>query len=269
MKATEKSFKFFVPLEFEKAKDKEGNEVMKIAGIASTNDKDSQNEILEPSGFDLKKFLSKGLINWHHQTKNNPEAIIGEPTKAYIKDNKMYLEAVLYSDSEMAQKVYKTAQTLEKSSGTRRLGFSIEGKPVERDPFNKSRITKAEITGCAITYAPINGKTLASIVKGELEDEDYEYGIEKGEDIVSLTFEGNSYRIDNDFNLVIEKAETTESLQAEGVVSEDLEGSKKKKIIDLNLPENCEAVSTIIKASGDGLISLTELEDIFGKVEFI
>jgi hypothetical protein len=45
------------------------------------------------------------------------------------------------------------------------LGFSIEGKAVERDPLNKQRVTKAKITGVAVTHMPKNAQTFADIVK--------------------------------------------------------------------------------------------------------
>mgnify|MGYP000234621856 CR=1 FL=1 len=81
-------FKFFVPVDISKAKDENGNEIMRIAGIASTIDRDSDDEILDPSGFDLSYFMKNGFINWHHQTNNSPESIIGEPTVARITDKR-------------------------------------------------------------------------------------------------------------------------------------------------------------------------------------
>src|SRR5690606_2837507 len=55
-------------------------------------------------------------------------------------------------------------------SPDRRMGFSIEGKALDRDPLNPKRITKARITGVAITASPKNPNTLMSIVKGEYSD---------------------------------------------------------------------------------------------------
>lgn len=181
-------FTFWYPAELVKAKDKEGKSVMRMGGIASTIDKDSDGEFLDPTGFDLKPFLEKGTINWHHQTRKSPSAIVGEPFKAQITKKGLYLEADLYKSSEVAQEIYKTAQVLEKDSKTRRLGFSIEGSVLERGSEDKTdpeyyNVKKAVITGCAITHMPKNPKTFANIIKGEGADiEEGEEEIEKSED---------------------------------------------------------------------------------------
>lgn len=136
---------------------------MKIRGVASTPDEDADGEVLEPEGFDLSIFKTQGYINWHHM--RDPSAIIGEPTKAEIKGRKLHLEATLYPEQKLAREAFELAQMLETNSTTRRLGFSIEGKAIERDPANPKRVTKAQITGCALTPLPKNPSTFAEIVK--------------------------------------------------------------------------------------------------------
>jgi hypothetical protein len=162
--------RFWVPMEISKAKDAEGNEEMKIKGIASTIDKDADDENLDPNGFDLSLFKSQGYLNWHHKSSTDPSMIVGEPTKANITKKGLEIEGMLYGDSPIAKSIYKLAQTLEKNSKTRRLGFSIEGKALERDPLNPKKVTKALITGCAITFLPKNPNTIMNIVKGDYED---------------------------------------------------------------------------------------------------
>lgn len=163
---------FFVEFDtIEKANDEDGKEVMKVKGVASTNDEDSQEEILEPSGFDFSPFLDKGFLNFHHQGSKDPLANIGEPTKAFVKNNQFHIEGFLYPDNPIAKKVYDFANILKKNSKTRKMGFSIEGKALEKDPLNPKRITKSVITGCAITHAPINRNTFMDIVKGEQTDD--------------------------------------------------------------------------------------------------
>ena len=100
-------------------------------------DRDSDDEILDPSGFDLSYFMKNGFINWHHQTNNSPESIIGEPTVARITDKGLYVEGTLYNNSRVAKEVYELAKGLESSNSNRRLGFSIEGKVLERDLMDK------------------------------------------------------------------------------------------------------------------------------------
>lgn len=173
----EDKFTFWCPLE--KAQDLDpttGEPVMKLGGIASTSDEDSDGEFLDPKGFDIKPLIESGMVNWHHQAKGQPATIIGEPTKAEIRPEGLYIETELYPSSKIACDVWELANTLEKDSKTRRLGYSIEGKVVKRKSNNKNspdykKIVKAIITGVAITHQPKNPKTFANIIKGEIDDD--------------------------------------------------------------------------------------------------
>ena len=161
-------FNFFVPFELEKGKDKTGKPLMKIKGICSSISEDSDGESLDPAGFDFKPLLEKGFLNWNHQANTNAKAIVGEPTHAaVINDGKdFYIEGFLY-DNEQGKAVAELAESLEKNSSSRRLGFSLEGKAQERDVFNPKKVKKAVIHHMAITYCPKNSNTLMSIMKGE------------------------------------------------------------------------------------------------------
>jgi hypothetical protein len=90
----------------------EGEKVMRVKGIASTADVDSDGEILEPSGYDLSRLTTSGHINWNHLAKNDPSKIIGEPDVAKIVNNKLYIEGVLYKGHDLAESVWKYAETL-------------------------------------------------------------------------------------------------------------------------------------------------------------
>ena len=162
----EQRFKFWCPVEISKAKDKDGKEVMRLGGIASTMDKDADGEFLDPSGFDISDFKKSGVVNWHHQAKNSPATIIGEPRKAEVRKDGFYVETDLYPTSELAREVYELAEVLQKDSKTRRLGYSIEGSVIERDIQNPKIIKQAKITGLAITHMPKNAQTFADIIKG-------------------------------------------------------------------------------------------------------
>ena len=169
-------FKFWCPVDIKKAvDDKTGEDIMLLGGIASTADEDSDGEFLDPKGFDIKPLIEKGLVNWHHQAKTNPGTIVGEPTIAEIRKDGLYIETKLYPSSSVAVDIWNLAKTLEADSKTRRLGYSIEGKVIERKSDNPSspdykKITKAIITGVAITHMPKNPKTFANIIKGEIDD---------------------------------------------------------------------------------------------------
>lgn len=170
------NFGFFMPAEIVKSKDKDGVEKMQIAGIASTTDVDTDEEILLPKGFDLSYFTESGFVNWHHRQKDKPSAIIGEPSAAKIVagGKQMHVVCDLYN-TPLAQEVFALGKVLEQQSTSgRRLGFSIEGKVLERDKDNPKIVTKAAITGCAITYQPKNKATIAEIVKADGASPDFD-----------------------------------------------------------------------------------------------
>ena len=170
-----KEFKFYTPLEIRKAKDESGKVVMRLGGIASTADEDSDGEFLDPSGFTIEDFETVGVVNWHHQAKDKPSTIIGEPAVVEIRKDGFYVETDLYPSSTLAQEVYELAQVMERDSKTRRLGYSIEGVVIERgsedenDPEYK-KVKKALITGLAITHMPKNAQTFAQIIKGHVDN---------------------------------------------------------------------------------------------------
>lgn len=209
--------KFYCPLDISKAEDAEGNEVMRLAGIASTIDEDADGEFLDPSGFELNEFLKVGLVNWHHQASDRPKTIIGEPHKAEIRKDGFYVEVDLYPSSQMARDVYDLAETLRKDSKTRKLGFSIEGNVIERGSDNKNHpdykiVKKANITGLAVTHMPKNPKTFAEVIKA-CKSGDLEKMIDEDE--------------------IEEKSLSTESGSA--LMPESVDGSKKKKHLKENI----------------------------------
>ena len=240
----EDKFNFFIPAEFEKATTRKGKTIMRVKGIASTADQDSEGEVLLPTGFDLSRFINYGQINWNHQGKNDPSKIIGEPEVAEITSNgDLYIEAVLYPDSDLAKSVWEFGKVLENNSKTRKLGWSIEGRTLERDIANPKRITRALITGCAITPTPINVNTYVNICKGEQKDDfiDYEYDkesiLEKAETssiyLYEFTNNGKRMGITKGFDVVdIEKEE--EAPTKEQMTAKVMKDFKLGKLKDAN-----------------------------------
>lgn len=161
-------FSFWVPATLEKGS-KGGVAEMRIKGIASSLAEDTDGQTLDPAGFDFRPLLERGFLNWDHQAKQRASAIIGECDFAELRNNNrdFYIEGFLYPDSDDAKDVYKLAQILEKNSKTRRLGFSIEGVVVEKDPVNPNWIKRARIIHIAITPMPKNPNTLMQVMKGE------------------------------------------------------------------------------------------------------
>lgn len=231
-------FNFWVPIDFEKSRnEKTGEKVMKIKGIASTPDQDSEGEILEPIGFDLKRFLSTGFLNWNHQAKNDASKVIGEPTLAKVtNDGKLYVEGVLYNGHPLAESVWSLAETLKNNNSKRKLGFSIEGRALERDIINPKKITKALLTGLAVTPTPVNTNTYLDLCKGEQKDDFIEYefdneaDLNKSEDakyIFEFTCDNKDFGITKSFE-VEEIRKTTDVASTATLVPESLDGKKIK-----------------------------------------
>lgn len=188
MKKQTPDFKFFMPIEITKAKNKDGQEEMLIEGIASDRSEDSDGEVLEPTGYELDYFKKFGLLNWQHRASVDPSSIVGEPIDAKIQDNKFYIKGRLFNNNPLAEQIYALAKSLSDSGSTRRLGFSIEGKALERDLLNNKIIKRAKITGVAITPTPKNANTFLDVCKGtQVEgDPDYEYDEEIDEEVKKI-----------------------------------------------------------------------------------
>lgn len=281
-------FSLFIPLEIEKggenSADKYSN--MKFKGVASTTrfGRDSDGEILEIDGMDLNDLLSVGHVNWNHGVNDKPSAIIGEPIKAekVNKGQDLYIEGRLYPSSQKAREIYDLAEVLEKDSDSRRLGFSIEGKALSRDPKDKKRILKSRIVNVAIAPVPKCKGTKMELVKGWGKEVQYE-ALENSEYLVDAT-DSNGVRRTVDKNLDIkvwsddlEKAMVagaitgTETISKEGMTQEplkeqSLEGTKKKKKKD-KLSKG-EVLAQLIEEGYDGDSAL-RMYDLVVQVENI
>lgn len=174
----EQKFNIFIPVDIiEKGKRGEDGlpEELHIAGVASMtpsdqSKRDLDGEWLDVNGFDYKPFLQKGFFNLEHKGREDYANIIGEPTSAEVRDGKFYVAGKLYKENPKAVSVWQLGQILKKAGSTRKIGFSIEGKAKERDPYDPKKVTKATVTGVALTVSPKNDGT-ECLFKGEV---DYE-----------------------------------------------------------------------------------------------
>jgi len=170
MKKNTEKFSFFVP-----AIVKSGEKgQLTIEGICSSISKDSDEEELDPTGFDYRPLLESGWFNYNHQGGKDPSAILGRPTEAKVVNNgkDFYVKGFLYKGLKASQDIYNLAQVLaEEDPSGRTLGFSIEGTATKRNAINPKKIERAQITGIAITASPKNPNTFLSIVKGQYSDQ--------------------------------------------------------------------------------------------------
>lgn len=143
------NFNFFVSAEIDLKKSEDKNEMI-IRGYASTPDSDRQGENLVQSGLDISDFLKHGYFNFDHDNTH----ILGYPTEnTRIDEHGFYVEGKLLKGVPIAERLWNVAIALQKSNAPRRLGFSVEGKVLERVG---NRITKAKIYNVAITPNPVN-----------------------------------------------------------------------------------------------------------------
>lgn len=162
------NFKFYIDADIIKGNE-EGE--MRIRGIASDSSQDRQGEYLDPRTMDLSEFSQ---INWNHKGKDDPSAIIGMPDKSKVRvteNNELYVEGVLYNNVPMAKATYTLMNAMQKSNTGRKLGMSVEGMVLERDPNNPNKITKSKITGVAICPVPVNGSTWTELIQKGFTDE--------------------------------------------------------------------------------------------------
>jgi len=253
-------FNCFIPIEFEKAKDdkKEGKyDNMVFVSMASDNSEDADEEVLEPSGFDLTSFLKSGKINLEHYTTRKGDAYywIGEPIDAKVKNNKLFIKGKLWKEHPLARNFWDVINIMEKSGSTRKAGMSIEGTAIQRDPHNPKRVIKARIDNAAVTLSPKNFNSILDIVKGNYDDLYIEPDVEliKGENLFEYTNkDGDLVKIDKDFKTTINKAMSAGGLTGTDLTGQETSGAAlKKESLDPKVkvlqPDFIEAVKTISK----------------------
>jgi hypothetical protein len=226
-------FNFFVPVDgLEKAGEQTGENRYKnmyLQGCASTNAYDTDEQSLEPSGFELSVFKSKGLVNYEHGAKKSPKAFVGEPVMAEIKDNKLFVKARLWEKSPLARDLWDTVHIMKESGSDRKLAWSIEGVPLQLDPHNKNHITKAMITHMALTFMPKNGQTYADICKGGMStvQESLDYDIPANVDYLFKGMLGDcEFTLNKDFTIT--KAMSAGAETGQGLVGDLTSGAALK-----------------------------------------
>lgn len=152
---SEEQFKIHIP--FDVLEKSRGGDRL-IGGICSTDDLDQQQERLIQEGLDFGPFLKSGWFNDNHAKETG--AAIGEPTRAELRTlgkgrTGWYVEGFLY-DTPRAQSIFELAKSLNRPESTRKLGFSVEGAIMERDPTDPGTVRKAIVREIAVTRCPVN-----------------------------------------------------------------------------------------------------------------
>lgn len=133
-------------------------EERRLGGYASTEHSDRQQEVVLQRGLDFDEFVRFGYFNDNHNQATG--AVVGIPDKVAFHPGKgWYTEGSLLKGVKRADEIWELAKSLEGT--TRKLGFSIEGKVLER---RDNYIVKAKIRNVAITNAPVNTNCSWSIL---------------------------------------------------------------------------------------------------------
>lgn len=144
-------FSFCLPFDVLKSTDANSDE-WRIGGYASTSSEDRQGDEIVQKGLDYDDFVNYGWFNFDHHN----DQILGYPDKdkCKIDSHGFYVEGTLLKGVEIAKNMWETALALQKSGANRKLGFSVEGKVLQRNALGK--IVKAKIYNVAITPNPVN-----------------------------------------------------------------------------------------------------------------
>lgn len=163
-----------VQFDFAKAEE-EPNKGFKLAGYCSTESRDRQEEIVVQKGLDFSEFVSHGYFNDNH--KQATVDIVGYPVSAELHDDRgWFTEGFLFRGYPPAEKIVMLAKAM--SDTPRRLGFSIEGKVIERGHDN--RIVRAKVRNVAVTNCPVNTDCTWDLVsKAFASRKEVEAGLEK------------------------------------------------------------------------------------------
>lgn len=198
------SFHYYAPVSFfEKASAPEGQR-RRFGGIATTETRDQDGEVILQRGLDWDYFISKGWFNDNHGRQTGD--IVGFPSSVdyykkgqrlpngdTAKSNLHWTEGYLLEGHKPADEIWSAAMALQKAGGARQLGQSIEGKIKKRVGADGKTIAKALVRHVAITHCPVNADTsLGFLAKAlnKVEEEEEEKALTMGADASAPATQG-------------------------------------------------------------------------------
>lgn len=199
---SDQSFSFHIPLEILKG----GSEdEWRIGGVASTEDKDFQGEVVKIDGLDISSLASNGFFNQDH--KKGFENILGKIDFAEKRQNDqigkyLYVEGSLFKTQPASSAAWNIMKELKDDD--RKMQLSVEGKIIKREGKDKKTITQAKVENVALTLNPINKNTFATFLK---------------------SMEGN---VDSDLDMTLMESKEGEDEKLEILKKEDLTKKSEK-----------------------------------------
>lgn len=181
-----------------------------IQGIASTESRDLQGEVVKQKGIDFSYFLKYGYFN--HDHKPGEANRVGEPTEAKLTKQGLWVKGYLYpaGTKKTADEIWEHMHAVEAAGGRRRVGFSIQGK-VQRREGNV--ISKCWIQEIAVTSCPVNTSTWAEIAKSlaaekwdDSEEDEEKAMTASGSPLVPESLDGKAKKTDVSKSLSFEES---------------------------------------------------------------
>lgn len=152
-----------ISLDITKAKD----DKVYIEGIISSEKTDASGEIIKQDGLDFSYLMSNGYLNYEH--RSGVENILGEALKIMPTEKDgmraTAMKGMLYKNKKIVKDILETISAMKDAGSSRKLGFSVEGRVLARDPRNPSIITKAKVLNVSVTANPCNTDADFEIVK--------------------------------------------------------------------------------------------------------
>ena len=148
--------------------DDDGNEYADFEGLVSTEDEDLQLDVTDQKGVGWDYFAKHGIFNWEHG--NEPKDLVGLPLEvrqnAVFKGRKgTYVKGRLLLKQARGREIYDAMQSYRASGTGRRMGLSIQGRALLRDPLNRRRIIKSLVNKVSFTVQPMNTETCVDLIK--------------------------------------------------------------------------------------------------------
>jgi hypothetical protein len=161
-----------ISLDIKKAKD----DKVFIEGVISSEKTDASGEIIKQDGLDFSYLMSSGYLNYEHRT--GVENILGEALKIVPSEKEglkaTVMKGMLYKKKKIVKDILETIDAMKDAGSNRKLGFSVEGRVMARDPRNPKIITKAKVLNVSITANPCNTDADFEIVKKNIQSKEEE-----------------------------------------------------------------------------------------------
>jgi hypothetical protein len=152
------TFRLWAPFELAKGGTDSDPLRGKIQGVASSEKRDNDGDVVRQDGIDWSMFKSNGFFVYEHPFR--PPAIVGQPSDIErVEVDGLPATRVtghLYLEDPLGKSLWQKANVLQKASDDRRFGFSVEGAIMRRHPERHWDVTHSKVHTVAITPFPKN-----------------------------------------------------------------------------------------------------------------